>query len=247
MDENNEISQNSSNETNETKNSQVNNTSKEDLKKEASSTISEVKDTIKNVNFKEDTAETKKFVTSFFKTPMDELKNITNSSEKQYKKVAMILLSLWIAIILLSNIFSIISRLNTFSYLYSNNFKYFLQIVLDLLTPIFIVVLLGGIIFFFNKKEKKSFLTIASSVIVAKIPVIVAEAISLLTFISSDMSRITSTFSSFCSVISTVLLYFAVKSNYNEDDDNKVLKSFVIIMAVYYIIAFFMKFLKIYI
>ena len=50
------------------------NVNTEDLKKETSETVNQVKDAIKNVNLKNDTKEAKGFFFSFFKDPLGEMK-----------------------------------------------------------------------------------------------------------------------------------------------------------------------------
>ena len=54
----------------------------EELKNEASSTVSEVKDTIKQVDIKKDSIETKGFVTELFKDPLGKIKEIVTKENK---------------------------------------------------------------------------------------------------------------------------------------------------------------------
>ena len=95
--------------------------------------------------------------------------------------------------------------------------------------------------------KKKKYLTILTTTIIAQIPVIIASIISLLGYISTQARMVTSSISGFCSVISTVLVYFAIKALHSENDDDKVTKTFIITMAIYYGIALILKFFTIYI
>ena len=48
----------------------------EDLKKETKETVNKVKETIKNVDFKEDTKATKGFLKEMFSNPFEEIKKL---------------------------------------------------------------------------------------------------------------------------------------------------------------------------
>ena len=98
-----------------------------------------------------------------------------------------------------------------------------------------------------NKNKKKGYMTIASTLIVAYIPVISASIISLLGNINTTVAKLTSTYSSFCSVITAVLTYFAIKALYGEEDDNKATTTYLITMGIYFGIVFVLKIFGLYI
>ena len=50
----------------------------EELKSEASTTVNQVKDTIKNVDIKKDSIETKGFISELFKDPLGKIKEIVD-------------------------------------------------------------------------------------------------------------------------------------------------------------------------
>ena len=52
----------------------------EELKSEASNTVNQVKDTIKNVNIKKDTVETKGFIGDIFKDPLGTMQDYLNTT-----------------------------------------------------------------------------------------------------------------------------------------------------------------------
>ena len=91
------------------------------------------------------------------------------------------------------------------------------------------------------KDKRKNYLTIASTIIIAKIPVVAASLISLLGYINSQVRVITNSFADFCTVISTVLVYFAIKALYKEEDDNKISKTFLITMAIYFAVVLVLR------
>ena len=96
-----------------------------------------------------------------------------------------------------------------------------------------------------NKENKKSITTIITAIVTTKIPVIVATVISLLTIIDYKISYITSPFASLCNIVSVVLMYFATKSIFGEEQNSKFFKKFVIIQTIYYAIYIVVSFLGI--
>jgi hypothetical protein len=239
MEENNENNQNNQN------------INTEELKNEVKDTVSEVKQAVKDTNLKNEANAAKNFFSSFFKTPFDEIKK-TVASPKSFLKIAIIVFVVWVVAELIGSIISVAS---SYHYSYSSSFAMYIKssirdmfdILWSILGPAIIVALLSVIIFLFMKNKKKSYLTIMITIIIAKIPVILSSIVSLLSSIGSEVSKITGTVSSICSVTSTVLIYYAIKALYEEDDDNKVAKTFLITMSIYYGILLILKFFKIYI
>ena len=216
-----------------------------------SETVSEVKETTKNTNSKESVAMAKNFVKNFFTKPYSEMKEIA-ANHKPFLVIAIIILAVWVVAGLIDGIISVAN-------MYSLNSSYTLEgfmrnsvssvftIISSILIPIIIVALLSGIIYLFMKDKKKNFLAVVIAVVVAKLPVVVASIISLLSSVGSEVAKITSAFSGFCGVLSTVLLYFAIKALYKEEDDDKVTIKFIITMAIYYGVALVLSFFRLYI
>lgn len=212
----------------------------DELKNEAGDTVKQVKETMKNVNVKEEAKVTKGFVMEMIKNPLDKIKEIANDSTNRHFKTAIVLVIIWALAALIGAI--------SFKYfVWSNIGKYLLNYIKTIIAPALLVVVMSLIIFVMNKKSKKSLVTVITTVVATKIPVIAAEIISLLTIISADMARITTRIGGLCSVISTVLLYFAIKYLNEEDDDKAALKKFVIIEAIYKVASLVISFLGIYI
>ena len=220
------------------------NVNKEELKNETYSTINQVRETIKKVNFKDDTEETKGFMLEFAKNPINKMKDIANA-ENSFFKTAIVLLIVWTAAEFLDNIFYIID-LNSLS----NFFRYglldsLLAIIKATVAPALGVVVLAVILMVMNKERKKSLVSLIATVTLAKLPTILAAVLNLLTIISSQVSKITGPISSFCYVLSTVLLYFGIKELFQEEDDNQFIKTFMIIQAIYFAAKFVISFLGI--
>ncbi len=213
---------------------------KDEIKEETMKTAREVRDTIKNVDFKNDAKATKGFVTEMFKNPLERLKQIANDETHKDFKFAVLLAIVWaIAILILY-----LTTHKIFTYNFGSRI---LSLVKSAIAPIIGILIMSAIIFLMNKNNKKSFVTVLTSVTTAKIPVIIANVVGLLRIISSSMSRILSPFSAFCSVISIVLMFFATKSLFGEEDNSKFLKTFVIIEGIYYIAYLIISYLEIYI
>ena len=212
----------------------------EELKNETVDTVKQVKESMKNVNVKEEAKVTKGFVSEMFKNPLGKIKEIANDSSNANFKTAIILVIIWTIASLLGSI----------------SFKYFswkllgstlLSYIKIILAPLLTVVIMSAIIFLLNKKEKKSLITVLTTVTTAKLPVIIAEVISLLVLFSSSIVKITNKISGFCSIISIVFLYFAIRDLYGEKEEKVSFKNFVIVEAIYVVISFVISYLGIYI
>lgn len=224
-------------EENEVKQEQVVNT--EELKNETVGAVKQVKDTIKNVNVKEEAKAAKGFIIEMIKNPLEKIKEIANDSTNTYFKTAIVLVIIWTLVSLIGTI--------SFDYFSWNRFgKILLRYVKVILAPVISLVIMSLIIFVMNKKSKKSLVTVLTTVTTIKLPLIVAKVISLLTLISSNASVITSRVSSLCSVITTVLFFFAIRELFNEEDEKQVLKNYVIIEAIYLVASLVISYLGIY-
>lgn len=203
----------------------------ENLKKETSSTINEVRETLKNVNIKEETEATKGFLRNFLKNPIGEMKQIANA-EKAFFETAIILMALWTASILIKEVVQFIDLLSLG--MRRGIFSDLLSLIKDTIVPCVGVASLSVIVLIRNKNNKKSLVSIITTIAVAKIPVILASVLSVLTIIGSGISRLTSPFSSVCSVVSAILLYFGLKEIFGVDDDDTFMKEFITIQLLFF-------------
>lgn len=216
----------------------------EDLKKETVDAVNQVKDTIKNVNIKNDAKEATGFVASMFKDPFATIKQIADDKTNKFFKMAIIFVAIWmVAEFLDATLAVVLSKYWTGSLAVER----ILRIVKYTLAPVISVLALSGIVYLMNKENKKSIITTATSIAIAKIPVVLASVVSLLTLISSNASPLVSRFSSFCSVVSIVLVYFSTKALFGEEQNSKFIKKFVVIYAIYYVVSLVFYYLGIYI
>jgi hypothetical protein len=215
----------------------------DELKQETVNAVNQVKETMKNVNVKEEAKAAKGFITEMVKNPLEKIKEIANNTSGQFFKTSIVLVIVWMLTKLITTI-----DFNIFDYF---TWKYFGKLILAYIkatiAPAILVIVMSTIIFMMNKKSKKSLITVISTVVATKIPVIAASAISLLTVISSNIVKITSEISSLASIISTVLLFIGIRELYNEEDEKQAFKTFVIIEAIYAIASFVISYLGIYI
>lgn len=226
---------------------------KTEVKEPANEAKTETNETVKSSNVKKDYTASKNFFKNFFKTPYDEIKKVAESP-KSYFIIILVAFIAWVVANLIDGIIGIAD--SAVRSLYSNIFTYFKysldrvgNLFISILAPAIIIAVIALIIFLFmkNKNKKKGYMTIASTLIVAYIPVISASIISLLGNINTTVAKLTSTYSSFCSVITAVLTYFAIKALYGEEDDNKATITYLITMGIYFGIVFVLKIFGLYI
>lgn len=229
-------------EENEKKETVVN---KEEIKQETVKTAKEVKETIKNVDIKKDAKETTGFITEMIKKPLVRLKEIAGDDSHKDFKYAIVLVIVWIIAVgivhLVRGYYSIDSF---FSYGFTKNL---LRLIKTMIAPLLGIVIMSVIVFIINKDNKKSFVTVLTSITAAQIPVIVASILNLLYIISASISKLLTPFTVFCSVISTIFTFFAIKALCGEEDNSKFLKTFIIIQAIYYVAYLVISYLEIYI
>ena len=212
----------------------------EEIKKETVETAKQVKDSIKNVDIKNDAKEATGFVSAMFKDPFTKIKEIVEDKENKNLKLAIIFIVIWTVAVFIK---ALAAKYWSFSAVFRN----VLSLIKTILAPVLGILVLSAIVYFMNKKEKKSLATIITSITIAKIPTILASVISLLTIFSVSAYRITSPISSLCSVVTIILTYFTIKAIFNEEQNSKFLKTFVIIEAIYYVAYLIISFLEIYI
>ncbi len=234
MDENQK--ENEANESISTESTNVGN----DIKQETVNTFNEAKEKMKNIDFKAEAETGKGLLKKLIKNPFEAIKETAQDSENNFFKTAILLVAIWAIIAFVKQLlYYITSKYAKFS---GENILSLIKITI---APICRILALTLSVYIVNKKSKKSFITIITTMTVAKIPVIISSLLGFLTYISHKVTYITNPIGSLLSIISTVLVYFAVKSLSNEENDSDALKAFIKVEAVYYIIYFALSFLDI--
>ncbi len=227
-------------------NNQSKNINAEEIKKEAKETVNQVKDSFKNVDVKQETEKAKNFFSGIISTPIKKISEIAHDKSNNFFKTAIVLLVLWIIIAGFQQVASIIGKIFEYGFRYVT-FSDFVGIGKSIITPLLEIFIISGIVFLFNSKgSKKSFLTVVNTIVAAYFPIVASKVVGLLNLISGA-ARITSPITGLLGVISLVFTFFAIKELFDEKDNDKAIKQFVIIEAVYYVVAFVLSFLKLYI
>lgn len=138
------------------------------------------------------------------------------------------------------------SPFGNFSYFFSKLFANIFAIIKSLISPLIMIALLSGLTYGFLKNKNKSFITIVSAITISKIPNIVASFVSIISLFGSGITRLTSNFSSFCSIISTILLYFTIKNLSIESENDSYFWKFSLIIGIFYVVKFVLSYLGIY-
>ena len=197
-------------------------------------------DEFTKVDFKDGTQNCKNFFSSFFSNPIKTLKNISQSKHNLFFNTSIIILLFWVLIMFFNALIG-----TTYS---SNGLYIFLTAVRDLTIPIISVGFMALIIYCIdpNKDEKCNLTNTITSVIVCKIPVIIASFISLINLVSNKAYYITNPITYFCISLSILLTYFAIKYLYKECEDFKSFKRFMLVYGIFYGVYLILSFLGIY-
>ena len=197
-------------------------------------------DEFTKVDFKDGTQNCKNFFSSFFSNPIKTLKNISQSKHNLFFNTSIIILLFWVLIMFFNALFSTTNS--------SNGLYIFLTAVRDLTIPIISVGFMALIIYCIdpNKDEKCNLTNTITSVIVCKIPVIIASFISLINIVSNKAYYITNPITYFCISLSILLTYFAIKYLYKECEDFKSFKKFMVVYGIFYGVYLILSFLGIY-
>ncbi len=209
----------------------------EELKNEAANTVNQVKETMKNVNIKEETKVAKNFVVEMFRNPLEKINEISKDSSNKNFKTAIVIIAIWTIIVLVKSI----STLSKYREVWDN----VLIVIKTTVAPILEIIVLSVIAFIMNNKAKKSLITVLTTVATAYVPVILASIVSLLTLISYSAYKITAPISSLGAIITIVLTYFGMKDLFEEKENSVFIKKFVIIEAIYILVAFIVSYLGI--
>lgn len=211
---------------------------KNDLKNETINTVKDVKESVKNINIKEEAKKGKGYLKELIKDPVKKIEDIVNDKDNKHFKTAILLLIIWTAVVLIKAVV-----------VYNSSFSYMMKHILDIIKitigPIVSVLVLALITFLLNKENKKSLNTVITTMVTVKLPVILASVIGLLTLISKSAYKIVNPISSFLGVISIVLLFFGIKKLFNIKECNKAIQNFTVVIGIYYVVEFILTFLEI--
>lgn len=203
------------------------------LVSEAKQTASQIKDTVKNMKFKEETKRTKGFFSNMLKKPISTIQSVA-ASGMDYLNIAIAVIAVWVAASLVKSIF-----ITFFVYHYGWNFGLddflggLLSIVFSVVTPIFIVIVLSAIFYMFFKKKVDKFLPLAITVTIAGAPYALSEVFGVLGALMPGAYSVIGKVDSLLSLVAVLLTYFALKT-FSGEEDEKFFKKFVLIQGCFF-------------
>lgn len=214
----------------------------EEIKKETVEAAKKVKESVKNVNIKDETKKTKNFITKMFKEPLETIKETACDTSNKVFKTALFILIVWAIAIFIKSTYSTIHYWG-FARVWNN----ILVVLKAILAPACGILVYSLIAYLMNKENKKSLITNITTLTITQLPNAIASVAVLLTLFGSKMSTLTTPFKYFCTVLSIVLTYFGLKALFNEEDDKKFFKKYVVLQLIYFVCYIVISFLGIYI
>lgn len=199
----------------------------DELKEETKETFNKVKSEIKDANFKEETVKATNFVKEMVMNPIEAIKNVAQGNGAKLATVIMIVIGLLIS----SVAYEIVSL---FEYSYGSLGDKLWDIITAITEPLFLLLVPTLIIFLFNK-NKKSLLTTLSTMVVAYVPAIFSNVVSIVYLLISQLSIITSPINAGLGVAQTILTYFGMKTLMEEEDESFMVKFVVIEVVVTFV------------
>jgi hypothetical protein len=213
----------------------------EDIKKEATDTLSQAKDVIKNINIKEDAEAAKGFFADMIKNPLGKMKEI-GSESSNFFRIAVIILLVWTAAVLAGAFVYIIDVWEWMTFSFRNIFDIF---VMPTIAPVIKVIIMAAIVFIIGKKQIKSITPVIVVITIANSPLMISAILNILPRIISGSGNLISPLNSFLSVISIIFVYFGIKGLMAEENDEEFFTRFVLIQCCYFVARFLLGFLQI--
>jgi hypothetical protein len=195
----------------------------EELKNETKDTVKQVKETIKKVDIKKDSKETKNFLKEMFSDPFQAVKDVAEEKENVFSK-AIVLMIVYIAASIIAKIISLIKYGKYYSF--GTNF---MDLISSILNPVFYIAVPAIIVFLYNRKNKKPLTTVISTLVISNVTMIISEIVSIITVLVSGISIITSPISTVLSAIAIILTYVGMKTLFGEDENKAFIKKYAII------------------
>ena len=197
----------------------------DELKEETKETFNKVKDQIKDTDFKEETKKATNFVKEMCFNPIEAVEEVASGAEVNLGRTIVLLVALMAA--------NFVETL--FSYFkwgsFSNLGSKFWGLVLSVTSPLLAIIVPAVLIFLFNTKARKSLLTVISTLVTAKVPVIFVTLLGVVSTLISPLRTILSIFTSVLSAVAIVLMYFGMKKLF-EEDNSVFIKKYVLVLLI---------------
>jgi len=198
---------------------------------ESAEAVSQIKNVVKNVNIKEETANAKGFFADMFSNPIGAIKSIPESGGK-HLNIALVVMVIWVAASFINALFS-----TFFVRLFGWNFGNFLQqiarVVTSTISPIFIVLALSAATYVFFKSRIDKFMPLVITIAIASAPQAIAAVLRIITSLIPGSFAVVGSINALLYLISIVLVYFGIKA-FSDQDDESFFKNFVLIQCMYF-------------
>ena len=208
----------------------MNDNDSNDLKKETTEAISQVKEVIKNVDIKEETERTKGFFLDMLGNPIGKIKEVSGS-ESQFLSVAIVILAVWTAAAFLRSVIFAIS----ITWRFRDILPRIVSVITSTISPAAVVLVLSLGVYIFYKDKIKRFMPVVITITIASAPRALGAVLSILSALIPTSAIIISSAGAFLYLISVVLVYFGLKAILGADDDEKFFVSFIKIQCVYFV------------
>ena len=190
----------------------------EQLKNETKDTVNQVKDTIKNTNFKESAAQTKGFLVDMFSQPISTVKKVANGEENVLSKSVIIMVIYIIASFITDLIYVI--RYGEYRGVGNN----ILSLIYSVLYPIACVLVPATLVLVFNKINKKPLITVLSTLVVATVPNAIIQIIRIVENIIPGIVIVSSPIITMFSAIGIILGYYGMRTIFEEGNETFIKK-----------------------
>jgi len=198
---------------------------------ESAEAVSQIKNVVKNVNIKEETANAKGFFTDMFSNPIGAIRSIPASGGK-HLNIALVVVAIWVVASFINALFS-----TFFVRLFGWNFANFLQqiarVVTSTISPIFIVLALSAATYLFFKDKIGKFMPLVITIAIASAPQAIATVLRIITLLIPGSFAVVGSINALLYLISIVLVYFGIKA-FSDEGDESFFKKFVLIQCVYF-------------
>ena len=207
----------------------------EDLKNETRETVNQVKETIKNVDLKNDAEATKGFVKEMFSNQIEAVKRAANGEEGIFKKAIIIMLVYMISTAVYQILYSI--RYNGITSI----LKSIVNIITGTLNPLIGIILLSVVVYLMIKKDDKSLVNVISTMVVAAVPMVLDSILDIIRFVvhsATIVTLFTNPLATMLSAVSIVLTYFGVKELLGVEEEKESIKKFAVAKVIVAVLMF---------
>ena len=167
-----------------------------------------------------------------WENPIDAIKKIADKDDNSTFRTALVFVAVWMFIA-------------AANYILNNSSFRLLSVLRQVLTPALRVIAMTAAFCIVNNRAKDSFSRILTSVSIAYIPEVISSLLWILRNFASNLRSILSPIGGLLSVVSVILMYFTIKTLAQEENEEKSIKTFIKVQAVFYIIAFVLSFVNI--